>query len=881
MKTTFKLALALALLAVAAPLAAQPPPPPDPIAQLARLGPIVYTTAHPDDESGPILTYLARGLHARVVLLCLTRGEGGQNHIGPELGEDLAAVRTRETSLAAATYGVELRFLGAEDFGYSKSVEETFQRWDQEKILGELVAELRRLRPVAVISNWSGTEQDGGGSHHQAAGALTRRAFALMGDPRAFPEQLQRGLEPWQPRFLLIRSRTAGNESAIEVPVTEPSLLPGKSFEDLGWDGFRNHRSQGMHMSDFAWARGRRYFLRVEASLKQGPPAPESAAGLVPDLSALPDFFPAVEFLQDWRERLAQVSSLAEDARRLAAEKPAEAALALVQGAGLLAAVRREIPEDLPEREPRSVRALLGEKENDFLRAAAALAGVELQAFSDRAAVSPGERVWVGLALRVGAPEVFRAVGFEFGGLRLDTPAGWEPEPLSALTTDESKSIEYSVRIPTRPSPPPWGATVLRARASLRTGTLTLEMAGPVRGLAASTLANERRGLPAVAGILERLDPRRLLGRFLSPETEASGQLEPVRLAPPLTLTLEPPLRLLPAAANDRPREWCVTLQANRPDLGRVSLWYDVPIGWFTPLPQETTLSSPGQRARLCSPLTIPGGAAPGRYELKALAGRGLETFKLTERVQLAGFGDPAFSYQPAAATVELLDLAVPAGLRVGFIGFDSDPLPKILSELGVTVDLLDEAALARAQLSLYDAILISPRAYDYRDDLAEATPRLLDFVQAGGTLLVEPQGYQWDPAKFAPYPAVKPDSRNPRVTDESAPVRVLVPDHPAFNFPNRISESDWNGWVHERGLFFWESWPESYTPLLAMADPGEDLLRGGLLYSRFGDGAYIYSGLSLYRQARAGVPGGVRLYINLLSQSRALKAAATTPPSK
>ncbi|MGH9804983.1 MAG: hypothetical protein ACRD4D_07405, partial [Candidatus Acidiferrales bacterium] len=399
------------------------------------------------------------------------------------------------------------------------------------------------------------------------------------------------------------------------------------------------------------------------------------------------------------------------------------------------------------------------------------------------------------------------------------------------------------------------------------------------RGLAASTPANERRGLAAAAGILERLDPRRLLGRQAPPEADASGQLEPVRLAPPLTLALEPALRLLPAAAGDRAREWCVTLQANRPDLGRVSLWYDVPIGWFTPLPQETTMNAPGRRARLCSTFTIPGGAAPGRYELRALAGRGLETFKLAEYARLGGPGDPPFTYEPATAIVELLDLAVPAGLRVGFIGFDTDPLPKILAELGATVDLLDEAALARAQLSLYDAVLIAPRAYDYRADLAEATPRLLEFVQTGGTLLIEPQGYQWDPAKFAPYPAVKPGNRNPRVTDETAPVRVLVPDHPALNFPNRIGENDWKGWVHERGLFFWESWPEEYTALLAMADPGEELLRGGLLYARYGDGAYIYSGLSLYRQARAGVPGGVRLYINLLSQSRALVAIPPASP--
>ncbi|MFQ5779044.1 MAG: LmbE family protein, partial [Terriglobia bacterium] len=169
-----------------------------------------------------------------------------------------------------------------------------------------------------------------------------------------------------------------------------------------------------------------------------------------------------------------------------------------------------------------------------------------------------------------------------------------------------------------------------------------------------------------------------------------------------------------------------------------------------------------------------------------------------------------------------------------------------------------------------YDAIIIANRAYDYRADLAEQNARLLDYVQAGGTLVVEHQGRRWDPARFAPYPGTKPGRRNLRVTVETAPVRVLAAGHPLLRFPNRISEDDWKGWVQGRGLYFWQTWSEEYTALLEMADPGEEPLRGSLLYARHGAGVYIYCGLGLFRQVRAGIPGGVRLYVNLLSQGRA-----------
>lgn len=831
-----------------------------PLERLPRLGPIVYVTAHPDDESAAILTYLARGLHARVVLLCFTRGGGGQNIEGPELGEELARLRTRELQRAVAGYGAEVRFLGAEDFGYSKSVEETLERWNEEKVLAELVRQIRTLRPLAVISHWSG-QGNGGSAHHRVAGLLTRRAFAAAGDWKAFPAQLQRGLLPWQARYLLIRTYRPA-EGSFEVPVQQPSPLPGKTYEQWAWEAFQNHRSQGMHLynlEDLSFLR--RYFLRVEATLPYGPPAPVSAAELVPDLAALPDLFPSVSLLARWRERLAQAAELAERARRQQEEQPADAALALVQGASLLAALRRDFPNEEPTLEAGRAQAWVADKEQEFLRAAADLAGVHLEALTDRARVTPGETVWVGLALRADHPDVLRAAGFRFATLRLETPPGWSVEPARAETTEQERRAEFFVHLPEKLDPRTGPHRPLRAHATVTTGSLELELTAPVRGLA--------RAESARLSLAERLDPRRLFRRPQPEDSETPAQLEPVSVAPAVTLQLEPRLRLVQSTPGETTHDWCVNLTAHRPAVGKLSAWLEVPIGWYTPLPRETELRQAGERSRLCFPLTLPARIPPGSYELQAVAGRGIRTYRLARRRHFSREVHPIEDYEPARARLQVLDIRIPAGLRIGYIGFDDDPGPMLLAQLGIGVDMLDEPTLAQARLEDYDAIVIANRAYDFRPDLADANPRLLDYVKAGGTLLVEHQGRRWDPARFAPYPAQKTPNRNPRVTDETAPVRLLKPEHPVFNFPNRIGQDDWAGWVQERGLFFWESWAEDYTPLLELADPGEDPLRGGLLVARYGQGTYIYCGLALFRQLHAGVPGGVRLYVNLLSQRR------------
>ncbi|MEE9234442.1 MAG: hypothetical protein V3U28_03265, partial [Candidatus Acidoferrales bacterium] len=398
--------------------------------------------------------------------------------------------------------------------------------------------------------------------------------------------------------------------------------------------------------------------------------------------------------------------------------------------------------------------------------------------------------------------------------------------------------------------------------ALLTTGSLQVEISEPVRGLTGEEI--ERRSL------WERLDPRRLFGATEA-ETRTNPVLEPVSLAPAVTLEVQPELRLLRSSPGETTYDVWVRVWSHRPDSEKISVWLDVPTGWYTPAPQQLELNTVGA-ATVRFSLKLPGRVPRGSYEIQAKARRGRQTFSLARRRWLAASSAPPYRFVPATARLQVLDLDVPPGLRVGYIGFNHDPVPALLAQLGVTVDMLDARALAARPLAPYDALLIATRAYDYRDDLAKQQTRLLDYVRQGGTLIVELQGRSWDPKAFAPYPAEKPGNRNLRVTDPTAPVRPLQPEHPVLNFPNRIDANDWEGWVQERGLYFWQSWSPEYTPLIELADPGEEPLRGSLLYARHGQGAYIYYGLVLFRQVRAGVPGGVRLYLNLLSQGRALK---------
>ena len=265
--------------------------------------------------------------------------------------------------------------------------------------------------------------------------------------------------------------------------------------------------------------------------------------------------------------------------------------------------------------------------------------------------------------------------------------------------------------------------------------------------------------------------------------------------------------------------------------------------------------------------VTPPAKIAPGAYPLRPYARLGEEAFRTSlEPIPTLPTRDWS---RPADATVHVLDLTVPAGLRIGYIAGDNDPLPETLRQIGIQVDLLDEVALAFGDLSRYDAIVAGIRAYELRPDAMAANARLLDYVQKGGTLLVQyERDFAWNKLLPAPFPAKMADQAV-RVTDQNSPVTFLAPENPLLNSPNKITLADFEGWNQERGLYFWSTWDPRYQPVLGLTDPGEPEAKGGLVYARDGKGVYIYTGLSFFRELPDGVPGAYRLFVNLLSQTR------------
>jgi len=340
----------------------------------------------------------------------------------------------------------------------------------------------------------------------------------------------------------------------------------------------------------------------------------------------------------------------------------------------------------------------------------------------------------------------------------------------------------------------------------------------------------------------------------------------PLTLVDAVTLALEPRQFVVAEKRPPKQLELLARVHSYSTSAAEVTVGVNAPEGWQSLSPQRLEFTGPGDQLVRFG-VAPPAEAAAGNYSLQAYAQRGADIFR-TSVEPLPSLPTRLWS-EPAVATVHVFDVAVPEGLRVGYVAAENDPIPEALRQLGVDVELLDPVALAFSDLHRFDAIAIGIRAYELRDDLARANERLLGYAAAGGTLVVQYQRENvWSALKPAPYPAT---IGNPtvRITDENSPVRFLVPDHPVLTFPNKISQEDFKGWVQERGLYFWSHFDSRYLPVLALRDPGEEEATGGLVYARIGKGVYIYSGLAFFRQLPEGVSGAYRLFVNLLSQSR------------
>lgn len=815
---------------------------------------VLMIGAHPDDEDTSLLSALARGLGVETAYLSLSRGEGGQNLIGPEMEEGLGLVRTGELLAARALDGGRQFFTRAFDFGYSKTAEETFRYWPREEILRDVTWVVRTFRPQIIVSVFSGTARDGHG-HHQVAGIMAHEVFSVAGDSTQYPEQLAAGLPAWKPSKLyrLTRRNPREGTTGFETGTLDPLL--GRSYYQVAMDSRSQHRSQDMGAGQPMGPRQSRVALVESAVEVQGPD--EMFAGVDTALVALAHDLPiearaTVEGkLEAYRAAVAEAKESLDVVDPWGSSRPLGRALSALNGVladldgieGAGDGLRRT----LLERRPLVQEALL--------RAS----GVVVDVRVDADLLVPGQEVDGVVEVWNGGPHGLSAVDAE-----IRVPAGWAGNgPKGSLGEIEAGSLG---RWPFRISVPKNG-NVSRAYY------LEKEREG---GLYRWPEETDLWALPANLNLLHgdiRLTlgdlgvvSARKPGRFRGVDKATGEYLKPVQVVPALSVAMSPAIMAWPTGSTGS-RELTVSVRSMAQGDWSGSVSLELPDGWeHTPAQHRVTLSEPGATAAFTFQVSRPTGGAEGMYSLSArVVSDDGQAF--TDGVTLVDYPHirRGTLFTPATTQASVFPVAVRENLRVGYVMGSGDGGPEAIRQLGARVDLLGADALEAGAFDEFDVVVLGIRAYETRPDVVAANEALLDYVRSGGTLIVQYNKYEFPRGGFAPYP-VNMSRPHDRISNEAAPVRILDSNHDLFRWPNAISEVDFEGWFQERGLYFLGEWGPEYTPLLEMADPGEEPKQGGLMVARVGSGLYVYTGLSFFRQFPHGVPGAYRLFANLIS---------------
>jgi len=861
--------------------------------RLPTIASALHTGAHPDDEDSGLLAYLARGRMARTAYLSLTRGEGGQNLIGPELYEALGVIRTEELLAARRLDGAQQFFTRAYEFGFSKSVEETLNKWGREAVLDDMVRIIRTFRPLVIISVWSGTPRDGH-AHHQSAGMLAREAFRAAGDPNRFPDQIKEGLRPWQAKKFYIRAFRRGDgeplsEGARELPPeTDRSIqislntgqydpVLGRTYYQIAMEGRSRHRTQDMGATEPI--RSRPSMLRLVDSAIQSNDEKDIFDGIDVTLTGIADFAGGEEDrLLGLRAALRQLQQLAQ--RAIDGYKPftpEELLPTLAEGLKQVRALREQVKQSrLSDATRYEIDFLLERKEEDFARAIQLAAAIQLDALADTETVVPGQTFTI-------TTDLFsNKLNLSPSGVRLIVPDGWRvveassgdqssgaigragrpalPQGAEPPSQDQfSKQFKVTVALEARPSESYW----LREP---RAGNLFLWPEDAPKGAPTAPPDVVAVASINVAGVdLTVSQP----AQFRYADKSFGEIRRELKVVPALSVSLGPTISVIPASWRDKTRVFNVEVASNVKGAISVQLGIEAPQRWSVkPATIELAFKREGERASASFSVTPPQNVVAGSYQIRAVARSGDQLFSRYYQVIAYPHIETRYLYHPSVSNIEIFDVDVAQALKVGYIAGAGDAVAQALEQLGVEVKMLEANDLASGDLSKYDAIVAGIRAYEVRRDLIANNVRLLDYVRRGGVFIVQYNKYELIEGNFAPYP-IKMRRPHDRVTVEEAPVTILEPQHPIFNFPNKITEADFHGWVHERGLYFLSEWDSRYRPLMACNDPGEEPQRGGMVIVDYGQGKYIYTAYAWFRQLPAGVPGAYRIFANMVSLAK------------
>ncbi len=788
--------------------------------KLERLGRALYVAAHPDDENTALISYLSLGGKYDTAYLSLTRGDGGQNLIGSELGDQLGVIRTQELVEARRLDGGRQFFASAKDFGYSKTAEETMRLWDEEQVLSEMVWVIRSFRPDVIITRFR-TEAGGTHGHHTASARLAVQAFEAAADPAMFPEQLK-SVGLWQAKrvvwnassWFFRNNNQAFNESEytmLEVGGYEPLL--GRSYNEIASLARSMHRSQGFGT---AVERGsRKEYFRLLA----GEPMQAS-------------FFDGVD--TSW-DRVAGGREIGDLARGLVASfkplRPEDSIVPLL---------------DLRDRLRGIDDPWALDKASEIDGLVASCLGLSLVARSDQPTLTPdSSRLVVSVEAIQRSSMSASLVAAKVVGL------GETKRFAASLASNTLSRFDLSLDLPgDRPYTQPFW---LREGGSI--GMFAKPSASEI-GVAENGPTYRARVELEVAGRNLILDTP-VVYRSVDPAIGES--LTELREAPAASVSVDPEVALF---ANGAERAVDVSVDAV---FGAVSgeLTLGVPAGWRVfPAKHQVPELRVGDKTTFSFRVSPPAAGGEGPLRAVFVASEGQRYDQTFIRLAYGHIAEQ-FMLKPSVARAVALSVAK-RGERVAYIEGAGDAMASSIAEIGYRVDTLSPAQITVESLEGYDAVVLGIRAYNTINDIDRLMPLLFEYVHGGGNVIVQYNTHQrLKTDKLAPYDLAISSGR---VTDENATVTLLAPTHPALTTPNRITPADFEGWTQERGLYFPSRWASEFTPLLSMADYGESPAESSLLVARHGQGYFVYTGLSWFRQMPAGVPGAYRLFANLLS---------------
>ncbi len=864
---------------------------------LRRLGTtarLMQTVAHPDDEDGGMLTLESRGRGASVLLMTLNRGEGGQNKVGSNLSDVLGVLRTEELLAADEYYGVQERFSRVADFGFSKSADETFEKWGGHDVaLRDMVRVIRTFRPDVLVARFSGTDRDGHG-HHQASSILTQEAFRAAADPKRFPEQIAEGLEPWQAKKLYIGNvcgfgamTCEDAKWTIKLNTGERSVALGESYVQFAMEGLRHQLSQGS--ANWTVDPGDRFtFYKLVDSVL--PAAADKEAhekdlfdgidttlpGLAARLGAEESKVPQLR--HELGEIAKKIAEASEDAK--AKDSSAAAGPLMAVTAGLERADAEVGKSALSVGEKSDLLARLEEKRQQAETALNEALHITLEATTVSAvdpngepvkevakkeadamtAVSPGQDFLAAIDFHNGS-----RVSLVMDGLKLEVPEGWATisgkTKRFSVEPGQNARVVFRLKVPRNAeySRPYWHRDDPETESLNHVDNekyATLPFPPPLlRALAqyAVTLGENT---------VENSITTTVVTRFVDASGKESAR--PLAVVPAFSVALEPGAQVI-STHNGSNSTVTVGVNSNSSRETRGVLRLELPSGW-RPEPAQFAVAFKRRGEKQEFQFKVfPAGLQEGRAKVRAVLEADGEKFSegytLVTREDLGSF----YYYQPAVQRVSIVDVKASHDLKIGYIMGAGDDIPTVLKQVGMDVTLIPPEKIANEDLSVYGTIVLGIRAYDTQKNVAANNKRLLDYVAAGGTLVVQYNTGVGDFNKgsFTPYSA---ELSRARVSVEEAPVDILAPEDGVFHYPNEIMARDFDGWVQERGLYFMDKWDDHFKPLLSCHDPGEEPQKGGLLRAQYGKGTYIYTGYAFFRQLPAGVPGAVRLYVNLLS---------------